>query len=187
MRITGGSHKGHKLLPVNSDLIRPTTDKIRLAVFNSIMQYELPYESHVLDLYSGTGALGLEAISRGAIDCDFVDMSQRSLTLSKNNAQKLKYDMTRCRFIKQNCLKFLETTQQKEAFYSLVFIDPPYNKNLAQPTLQLLDEGNILQSEAICVVESEANVILPHFTNLQEMSCKVYGDTRIGYYKFKNK
>jgi 16S rRNA (guanine(966)-N(2))-methyltransferase RsmD len=187
MRITAGTHKGHKLLPVASGLIRPTSDKVRLAIFNSILTYGLPENAHVLDLFSGTGALGLEAISRGARTCDFVDSSARSIELCKNNAQKLKLDMSNFTFNKKNCLTFLETVTKKEAHYDLVFVDPPYNKNLVQPTLSLLDESGVLNADAICVVESEMEIEMPSLINLKELSSKIYGDTRIGYYLFKSK
>lgn len=155
MRIIGGKYKGYTILSQKSLQIRPTSDRARESIFN-ILQHSLTTDkqdhvvedSNVLDLCCGTGALGLEAISRGAKSVLFVDNSPNSSKIVRKNIEKFK--------IKKNCtVKCQNATQIKSIknFFSLFFIDPPYRMEIVGKILESLDKKRILKENAIGVVE----------------------------------
>ena len=155
MRIIGGKYKGYTILSQKSLQIRPTSDRARESIFN-VLQHSLTTDkqdhvvedSNVLDLCCGTGALGLEAISRGAKSVLFVDNSPNSSKIVKKNIEKFK--------IKKNCtVKCQNATQIKSInnSFSLFFIDPPYRMEIVGKILESLDKQRILKENAIGVIE----------------------------------
>ena len=177
MRIIAGSAGGRKLLTPDGDAIRPTSDKVRGAIFNSLLSKISVADANVIDCFCGSGALGLEALSRGSAHCVFVDNNRKSLDLVKENAKALKFE--NADFIFSDATK-LKSPAQKA---SLAFLDPPYNKNLIIPTLEALHVNGWLEAGAVCVVETEKNFNETHaaFTTLDE---KTYGDTRVSFLKY---
>jgi 16S rRNA (guanine966-N2)-methyltransferase len=151
MRITGGKHKNRKIFCPEGDRIRPTSDRMRQTVFNILHHagwlgdFELN-GARVLDLYCGTGALGIEALSNGAIHCTFVDRDIMAVT--ENTAW---IDNTHKQILKQDVLKIGEG----QGDINLVFIDPPYRQDLIESTLGGLVNKNWLADGAIIIVESE--------------------------------
>ena len=133
MRVTGGTAKGQQLkLPVHVR-IRPTTDRVREAVFSLLASYECSWD-RVLDLYAGTGALGIEALSRDAGWVDFVDREPRCCAIIKQNLEKVGFlDSTHvyCSSVSK-ALTFLESV------YDVVFMDPPYSDPSLEPLLKKL-------------------------------------------------
>ena len=155
MRIIGGKYKGYTILSQKSLQIRPTSDRARESIFN-VLQHSLTTDkqdhvvedSNVLDLCCGTGALGLEAISRGAKSVLFVDNSPNSSKIVRKNIEKFK--------IKKNCtVKCQNATQIKSInnSFSLFFIDPPYRMEIVGKILESLDKQRILKENAIGVIE----------------------------------
>lgn len=150
MRIIGGKFKGKKLRPVPGTATRPTSDRAREAIFN-IIGFEAR-DARVLDLYAGTGALGIEALSRGARSAVFIDVSRQSLSVLQANLADLalevptsviRWDLTH----NLNCLRSMPRA------FDLVFMDPPYNRNLIAPTLNHLHSSRSLENGARIVVE----------------------------------
>lgn len=176
MRIISGSAGGRKLLTPDGDIIRPTSDKVRGAIFNSLLSKISVQDSNVIDCFCGSGALGLEALSRGAAHCMFVDNNHTSLELAKENAKALKFE--NADFVFSDAAK-LKSAGQK---YSLAFLDPPYNKKLIIPALAALQAG-LLEQGAVCVLETEKpfNEVHAAFTVLDE---KTYGDTKVLFLKY---
>ncbi len=176
MRIVGGQHSGRKLsVPKNND-IRPTSDKVRGAIFNALESRGLVDGAMVLDAFCGSGALGLEALSRGAEKAVFWDKDSRSLALAKENADSLGV-MADCVFQKRDATKSHEPKQHTQ--FDLVFMDPPYRKNMIQPLIQFLKETQALSVEAACVLEMEKDhdpMVGHSFVVLFD---KIYGDTRV--------
>ena len=155
MRIIGGKYKGYTILSQKSLQIKPTSDRARESIFN-VLQHSLTTDkqdhvvedSNVLDLCCGTGALGLEAISRGAKSVLFVDNSPNSSKIVRKNIEKFK--------IKKNCtVKCQNATQIKSIknSFSLFFIDPPYRMEIVGKILESLDKQKILKENAIGVIE----------------------------------
>lgn len=165
---------------IAGDAIRPTSDKTRGAIFNSLKS-KIDIEGlHVVDCFCGSGALGLEALSRGSAHCTFIDNSRVSLDLAKENARSLKFE--NAEFILKDTTKLKELNGKKA---SLAFLDPPYKKNLVVPALAALHAGGWLEDGAVCVAETEkafAGGFEKPFSLIDE---KVYGDTKVWFLKYK--
>ena len=147
MRIVAGKYKGRTLLEFSGEDIRPTADRVRESLF-SIIQNKTA-GSVFLDLYSGTGAIGIEALSRCAKSVTFNDISKNSLALLKKNLEKLKVDDE---FIISNCdaVRFLTTSKQK---FDIIFIDPPYKSDKKKDSL--FHCASALNDDGIVIFEDE--------------------------------
>lgn len=145
IRIDSGLYKGKRLIENKYDHIRPTTDKVRQALFVKL-QFFVP-EKHVLDLFCGTGAIGIEALSRGAEKVVFVDKDFRSVEMTKANLKSLKIDQ---KVFKCDALVFLEKCDEK---FDLIILDPPYKSGLYEKVLSKIAEKNLLSSDGIIVCE----------------------------------
>jgi 16S rRNA (guanine966-N2)-methyltransferase len=150
VRIIGGELRGKKLFSPGDRSIRPTADRLREAIF-SIIAAEIQGAA-VLDLFAGTGALGIEALSRGAASAVFVDRSRTTLAvLEKNLAACRLQDRARC--ARRDILKSLRFLAKFPPPFSLVFVDPPYRRGLMQPALDLLYQSRSTAPGALVVVE----------------------------------
>jgi 16S rRNA (guanine966-N2)-methyltransferase len=175
MRIVAGTYGGRKLIVPQGRDIRPTSDKIRGAVMNMLRSRGAIDGAHVMDVFCGTGALGLEAISQGASSCVFIDQSRESLELAKENAKALGVS---AEFMLKDVTKLgLKPESKPQA--SLIFIDPPYKKDLVLPALEMLHYGGWIAPSAWIVVEAEEkfSAVWPVFVLLE--SEKIYGETKI--------
>lgn len=177
MRITGGTHRGRALTSPTDQTIRPTSDRARLAIFNMLDARGALKDARVLDLFCGTGALGLEALSRGAAQVRLIDSARTSLDLARQNADKLKLS-DRCRFDLTDAAT-LPPRKSNDPAATLVFLDPPYRKALIPPTLARLTEGNWLAPGAVLVVETEQESPLQLPAELSEIQHRVYGQAAI--------
>lgn len=155
MRIISGTARGRKLKEPKGMDTRPTTDKVKESLFN-IIQFELEGRQ-VLDLYAGTGQLGLEALSRGAEYCTFVDQRREAAALVRDNVRLCRFE-ERSRVAQEEALSFLTTCRQK---FDVVFLDPPYQSGLLEKTLETLTQFDILREHGIIVCESGAEWALP--------------------------
>lgn len=182
MRIVAGKYKNASILSPKSGGVRPTSDKVRQAIFNMLHHgawlRETDFDlngAHVLDIFCGTGALGLEALSQGAQSCIFVDINP---SLAKQNAQSL--GVENVSFEKARAEKWIPKTEQRVPV-NLVFMDPPYNQNLVRPTLDHLINQKVITSGTLIVIEEAKdqmdNLNLP--AEIQPLSQKIYGDTGI--------
>lgn len=171
MNIIAGKWRGKRLAPPPDKHTRPTSARVREAIFN-LLPHTLNGET-VLDLYCGTGALGIEALSRGAAYADFVDVDT-SLVASN----LLKFSDINAKYHQLGALKFSSKKQ-----YSLVFLDPPYNKRLVDQTIQHILRKQLLLEEAIIVAEHEvaamATLESTVFTGLELWKQRKYGDTAV--------
>lgn len=163
MRIISGSARGRKLLAPGQrfgDLIRPTSDRAREAIFN-ILANKIA-GARVLDLFAGTGALGLEALSRGALLAVFVDGQRAVIELIERNIELCGFAERATVFHKDlgRGLAFLAAPQPAEGF-DLAFLDPPYGSGLALQSLESLAAGNLLAAEGIVVLEDAATAQYP--------------------------
>lgn len=153
MRVITGQARGRRLISPEGYDVRPTTDKVKESIFN-IIQFRLEGAA-VLDLFAGSGQLGIEALSRGAERAVFVDSSRKSLDVVKKNIEL-------CRFTSQtqtflcDASAFLRTTNEK---FDIVFLDPPYHKNLCISALELL--GNAVKDDAVIICETQNDEELP--------------------------
>lgn len=175
MKIVAGHFRGRKLLvPKNND-IRPTSDKIRGAVFNMLQSRGALDGAHVLDAFCGTGALGLEALSRGASSCVFMDKARDSLSLARDNAEMLDVE---AEFLLRDATNISARTENTPA-YNLVFLDPPYAKGFVPTALQGLLDGGCLAPNAWIVCETERAFTYSGTEGCEMDNEKTYGDTKI--------
>jgi len=159
MRIISGTRRGKKLLSLEGENTRPTLERVKQAFFSAI-QFEIAGKT-VLDLFSGSGQLGLEALSRGASFCFFNDMSVDACKIIEKNIISCDFSKISQLTCKSyvDCVKIISNRNTK---VSLVFLDPPYSNGLVTSSLELLDEHNILDNGAIIVCESAMNDNIEH-------------------------
>lgn len=153
MRIIGGSFKGRKLKEPSDMNIRPTSDKVKEALFNILGQRLDGLK--VLDLFSGSGALGIEAISRGATEAVFCDKDIKSVKLTKENLALINSDS---RVINADC--FTAINMLKGKIFDIIFCDPPYKENFSEKLLGSIYENKLLSDGGIIVYET-ASLNLP--------------------------
>lgn len=185
MRIIAGTAKGRRLqTPAKSSRrIRPTADRAREALF-SIIGAEIAGAA-VLDLYAGTGAMGLEALSRGADSVTFVDLHNEALTLVGKNIELCGFS-ERSRVVRRDLMKGLSFLEQiaPETGYDLVFVDPPYGKELASKALVDMAELRILAEDALVIAEEESGAVFAEtYQGLRLCDRRRYGDT--GFWLFR--
>ncbi len=195
MRIISGEARGRKLFSPtgHSKEIRPTSDRAREALFSILGDRVI--HARVLDLYSGTGAIGLEALSRGAKEVLFVDYHQTALELIKKNCAVCLQSMSHttagaARIIKSDLQKGIrlwpdnETAGKNQKQYDLIFLDPPYGKGLAEKTLLHIDVSALCTEHTLVIAEEANGITLPDsFANqLVLKNQRRYGDTRFWFY-----
>ncbi len=178
MRVVGGRLRGRNLASPQSREIRPTADRLRESVFNILIHaYGDPIAgARVLDLFAGTGALGIEAISRGASFALFVDNGAEARALLRSNVEALGLGGVTKVFRRD--ATDLGPAHPVEPF-SLVFLDPPYGKGSAEKALTSLRDGGWLTSEALVVVEDAAKPGFKTPTGFAEIERRSYDDTEV--------
>lgn len=155
MRIIGGRLRGRKLQTFKGSQVRPTADRVREALFNILGRKFI--DARVLDLFAGTGALGIEALSRGAHTAVFVDNSAHSLAVLRKNLERCA--LQHCsRTIQWDVARNLKCLQAYPETFDMVFLDPPYHCGLVPSTLRHLSEIGCLASGAILAAEHEAGM-----------------------------
>ncbi|MDD2573255.1 MAG: 16S rRNA (guanine(966)-N(2))-methyltransferase RsmD [Bacillota bacterium] len=180
MRIVAGSAGGRRLVSPKDNRIRPTADKVKEAVF-SIIGPNI-YDSIVLDLFAGTGSLGLEALSRGAEFVTFVEKSPNSLRILKENI-KLTGFVNRSEVLYTDALKALEGFERADRVFDLIFIDPPYRDNFYEKTLFSIEKCGIIRNGGLVIVEYPDSVKLDRgFCRLVPVKNKIYGSTAISIF-----
>ena len=150
MKIIAGQFKGKKLVSSNDYSIRPTTNRIKENIFNVLQDF--CFNRNVLDLFSGSGNLGLEALSRGAEKIVFVENAAKSIEIIRKNIGNIKIDLNKVRIIKQDALQFCEQTDLK---FDLIFIDPPFDYPPLQKLINTIMQKSILQKDGVLVIEHE--------------------------------
>src|SRR6516165_1165476 len=182
MRVVGGRLKGRNLASPASRDIRPTADRLRESVFNILVHaYDDPIEgARVLDLFAGTGALGIEASSRGAKFTLFVDNGAEARALLRNNVEAL--GLGGVTKVYRRDATDLGPAHPVEPF-SLVFLDPPYGKGLAEKALASLRDGGWLTSGALVVVEEAKAAQFAAPDGFKELERRVYDDTEFVFLK----
>lgn len=183
LRVISGKARGLKLdSPKNQD-VRPTTDRVKESLFNIINPYIR--ESNILDLFAGTGSLGIECLSRGAKNCVFVDKSKDSINIIKSNVKKARVEneSTILNVDFKDAVKRLSSQNQK---FDVIFMDPPYYENMFIECLKIIDELNLLYEDGIIVVEHDTKDLFDEsIGNLVKSRDKKYGNTTLTFYKLE--
>lgn len=179
MRIIAGKFKGRKLAGFDEDHIRPMTDRIKENLFNILAPYI--DGTKVLDLYSGTGNLGLEALSRGASSVEFVEKSPRSIEVIKKNIEILSVSES-VRIHRKDVLAYLENYTGKS--FDIIFMDPPFPAKVALTTLESLSQSQAMGLQTMAVIEHSKHEPLPaHSGSLACVDTRDYGDKILTFYR----
>ena len=155
MRIITGTARGTKLVTLEGEATRPTIDKVKEALF-SMIQFDIEGRT-VLDLFAGSGQLGLEALSRGAAKATFIDESRQAVDVIIENAKKT-HLFDRCRVSVNGAIPFIRSAAGREQ-YDIVFLDPPYGSELLPQTLTQLSDGRVLAPGASLVCECDTEIV----------------------------
>lgn len=177
MRIISGQRRGHKLLEFSGDGIRPTTDRVKESIFNLIQEYIS--DARVLDMFCGSGALSFEALSRGAKEATCIDVDKKSIEVIKKNCFSLDYQDS-CEIINSSCFDYIKRCKKQ---FDLIFLDPPYNKELIVSSLKGIIECDILSPHGIIVLESDSTDFHSEFSGLELLKQRKYGRTYVTVYK----
>lgn len=179
MRVIAGSRRGMKLYEFEGRDIRPTTDRVKENIFNIInMRIE---SARFLDLFGGTGAMGIEAASRGAEKSVITDNSEDSVKLIKKNIEKADFS-DKCTLVCADALSYISRTDEK---FDIIFLDPPYHDNLMEKTLKLIAEKEILDDDGIIVCERDFSPDGLKVDGLELVREKKYGRVQILLYTVK--
>lgn len=182
MRIISGQHKGRRLQSISGTDVRPTADQVKEALFNILSQNVLG--SWVLDLFAGTGALGIEALSRGAQYAVFIENASRPLTVLQKNLHTFGL-LTQSQVIRWDISKNLNCLTSFQNQFDLVFMDPPYQKGLVPVALSNLMRVQCLASGATIVAEHERHCdITSPDTSISVTDQRRYGQTGLTFYYF---
>jgi 16S rRNA (guanine966-N2)-methyltransferase len=181
MRVTGGRLKGRELFGPKSAEIRPMRDQVRTALYNILG--DVIEGSLFLDLFAGTGSVGIEALSRGARHAVFVDSSARAVQIIHKNLQQL--DLTKQASVyREDVFQALESLSQRGQRFDLVFVGPPYGLGLADGTLAKIAELSVLNPDAMVVTEIfKKEMMQDHYGALGLFDERLYGDNRMKFYR----
>ena len=187
MIITAGKFKGRKIKTIKSDNVRPTSSKIRESVFNIVQLNETGAifyegETKVLDLFAGSGIMGLEALSRGASKAIFVEKNPVVAKILKQNLSNLSIfeNIAETRLIIGDALKILSNFEKNE--FNFIFVDPPYESGLYEPILKKIRKTEILKENGIIVIEHSSGLNIADIAikfDFNVYKTKIYGDTGI--------
>ena len=183
MRVISGEAKGRRLKTPGDERIRPTADKIKGALFSIIG--ERVRDAHVLDLFAGTGNLGIEALSRGARFVHFVDADKGAESIIRENLIRVKFEDRACvwRTDAITALSRLERTGQR---FDLIFSDPPYGRQLNQKALAMLSNGEFIVEDGLVVLEHHRKELFPpQKTALLKIDERRFGETVLTFYHQK--
>lgn len=180
MRVTGGTGRGRRLKVPSGSHVRPTSDKVKQALFNILGERVI--DASFLDLYAGAGGIGIEALSRGANRVIFVDSSRESLTAIKQNIERAGFEScARTEWSKAET--FLRKPSET---YDIIFLDPPYAEETL-PLLELISRSGLVKSDGIVVAEHFKKRLSPERAGRLSLYREArYGDTVLAFYRINN-
>lgn len=181
MRIIAGIARGRTIVAPKGQDTRPTQDYVRESLFN-ILQREVP-DARVLDLFAGSGALALEALSRGAVEATLVDCSMDAITSIRRNVETLHFE-AETTIVKSDWQAALTKLSREGKRYTLVFLDPPYRMTDTGEQCAKIADSGLLEPGALMVVEHRRENIPTMGTRFAEKDSRQYGDTIIHFYRY---
>lgn len=183
MRVIAGGFRGRKLETIDDRTVRPTSDKVKGSLFNIISEYI--FDSEFLDLFAGSGAIGIEAISRGAANTFFIDISNDSLKVLRKNLSTLHIE-DKFEIYNADYKTAIEKFKLRNIKFDIIFIDPPYSKGIAQDALELVEEAGVLSHKGIIAIEHDEKDVMPQNQGkLILIKQKKYGSTKLSFYTYE--
>lgn len=181
MRVISGKYRGKKLLSPKDDYIRPTTDRAKESMFNMIQNYI--YGSKFLDLFSGSGAIGIEAFSRDSKHITMVENAKDSLKLINANLKSINADKDNIELVNRDVIDFLKTSREK---YDIIFADPPYNYSKINEIIKIVSDNKLLSDEGILIIETEKDFTLEECSDFIIEKEKIYSISKLTVMKINN-
>lgn len=180
MRIISGKYKGHNLVSFQADHIRPTTDRVKETMFNKLM-FDLE-GARVLDLFSGTGNLGLEALSRQARECIFVEKNPKSIEIARKNIAKLKVPASEYRIVNMDVLAYLKSYQGEP--FDVIFADPPFTEKMAHSVMEAASLSVAFGPQTILTIESQRlERIEDLYGDIIRFDAREFGDKILSFFQ----
>ena len=187
MRIVGGRHRGRPLKGPKGSAVRPTSDRARESLFNILVHGQEGFSlkgASVVDVFSGSGALGLEALSRGAAQATFIDNNSSAIAAVRANAAVLK-EWRKATLLKLDATRLAPPPLAVRAPCALAFLDPPYESGLAEPAMQGLQTKGWLTADALCVVEVAAIEPFAPPRGVEVIDARSYGAARFVFLQLR--
>ncbi|WP_062048526.1 16S rRNA (guanine(966)-N(2))-methyltransferase RsmD [Bacillus sp. JCM 19034] len=183
MRIISGRKKGLSLRAVPGSSTRPTTDKVKEAIFNIVGPF---FSGGVtLDLYAGTGGLGIEALSRGMDEAVFVDQNKKAIEIIKENLHRCSLN-EQAEVYRNDAHRALKALIKRNRSFDLIFLDPPYAKQKLESELSIIADFHLLNENGMIVCECGANTLIEGtVSTLECVKKEVYGDTKILIFQYE--
>lgn len=179
MRVISGKLKGRNLKGFNIDGTRPTQDRVKMSLFGMIQDYV--ENATVLDLFAGSGSLGIETLSNNCSYCYFVDKNIKAIETIKDNLKNS--DIKNYQTINSNYNEALSYFKNNNLSFDIIFLDPPYDLNCIDKIISFIIENNLLNSNGIIICESEYDNFNKEYDSLTEIKYKKYGYKFIRIYK----
>lgn len=184
MRVISGIRKGYKIKAPKGRDTRPTKDRIKESMFNILGNISV--DSIVLDLYAGSGSIGIEFLSRGAKEAYFVDRSYWSIKVIGENLAHTKLK-SNSKIIKSDSIKAIELLGRGNIKFNYIFMDPPFGQDLTRDTLLKIIEADVLDKAGLIIVEHEKRLLLDErIYNLQRTDIRNYGNECLSFYVQNN-
>ena len=180
MKVISGTLKGRNVLGYNIDGTRPTMDRVKESLFATIQDYLK--DSIVLDLFAGSGNLGIEAISNGSKHCYFIDNNKEAINTIKKNIIGLNIE-TKSTIILSDWKKSLNDFAQKQIKFDLIFVDPPYDYQVYEKILEKVSSLNLLNNNGLIILEHSNLKLKDRYNNLILYKEKKYGNKSVNIYK----
>jgi 16S rRNA (guanine966-N2)-methyltransferase len=182
MRIISGKYKGHPLVAFKADHIRPTTDRVKETLFNKLM-FDLE-DVRAVDLFAGTGNLGIEALSRGAREVVFVEKHPKSIQILKQNLEKLKIPAADYKIVNMDVLQYLKTYQGES--YDIIFADPPFTEKMAHAVMEQASGSLAFGAQTLLTIESERREKMEdRYGDLERYDHREFGDKILSFFRKK--
>ena len=185
MRIISGLARGTKLYTLEGENTRPTLDRIKEPLFSIIQNYIK--EANVLDLFAGSGALGLEALSRGANKAILCDKSYEAIDIIKKNINKTHFEEK----TKVMCMEYKKCLSSVNEKFNLIFIDPPYKLDIAVNSVEIILDNNLLSPDGIIVIETDEEEReiqkIKKLSNIEVINLRTYGRVKLIFLKLKER
>ncbi len=180
MRIISGKYKGKNILGYDIDGTRPTQDRVKESLFGIIQDYL--QDSVCLDLFAGSGSLGIEALSNGAFKVYFVDNNKKCIDILRKNLTNIKEENV---IVNDDYLLALDNFINTKVKFDIIFLDPPYNLNCIADILNIIDKNELLNEDGIVVCEYEYDNFSSNYLNLEIIKERKYGYKNIRIYRLK--
>ncbi len=185
MRIIGGAFKGKRLSAFKGQKIRPTSDRVKEALFNIIVS-QIKEGIKVLDLYAGTGNIGIEALSQGASAALFVENDRKAIELLRKNLEHCGIT-DKAEIISRDVLRAIAEIEARDASFNIIFLDPPYGRGLPGMTMKLLGDSSISTGALIIVEHSRREELEEKYGRFFKYDSRKYGDTSLSFFSEREK